>query len=410
MLSFPNLIPKKITEIQNMNNEEILKEIFLVRNHDPKTQKIYRRAINHYCNFHQMTMEELIDEAEAEENKPWKKRKLKKRLLSFRHHLIDKYKKNTVNAYFSPIITVYRYYEIEIWELTKPNQRSYNIPGKPTFDELPTHEEIAQVIHSSKLWFQAAILFMTSSGCARKETMNLTVGQFKKATQPFHNKNTILEALNTLKELDDVIPTFKLKREKTNKYYYTFCSPEAVQKIVEYLLTDRTETLENGNIKLINLADGDRIFNVSEDYFLNRFSRCNDHFQFGKAGDGFNRFRSHMMRKFHSNHLKKSGMSESDIDALQGRTKSSTRAAYFLDDPKILLKKYVEHYPCLLIESKVNNIDWKSVEYKELEAKYKQKEAEVMQMNDRISSIEEKLIHVEEMSWSNVLDKMGKQR
>lgn len=52
-------------------------------------------------------MEELIDEAEAEENKPWKKRKLKKRLLSFRHHLIDKYKKNTVNAYFSPIITVY---------------------------------------------------------------------------------------------------------------------------------------------------------------------------------------------------------------------------------------------------------------------------------------------------------------
>lgn len=103
-------------------------------------------------------------------------------------------------------------------------------------------------------------------------------------------------------------------------------------------------------------------------------------------------------------------MSESDIDALQGRTKSSTRAAYFLDDPKILLKKYVEHYPCLLIESKVNNIDWKSVEYNELEAKYKQKEAEVMQMNDRISSIEDKLIHVEKMSWSNVLDKMGKQR
>ena len=378
-----------------MKNHELLEELFLVKNHRPKTRESYLRSINTYCEFHNMTMEELIDEAEAEEDKPWKKRKLKRRLLTFRHYLIEEYKKNTVATYFTQVIAVYRYFDIEIGELTKPNPRSFDIPGEVTFDELPTHEEIAQVMHVAKLWFQAALVFMTSSGCARKETIEMTIGQFKKATYPFHKKTDIVEALNVLKDLGNVIPTFKLKREKTNKYYYTFCSPEAVQKIVEYLLTDRIETREDGTLKLINLNDEDKLFDIEENYLPVAFYRYNDMFNFGQASDGFNRFRSHMMRKFHSNHLKKAGMSESDIDALQGRTKSTTRAAYFLDDPTILLKKYVEHFQCLLIEMKVNNIDLKSPEYQELEFKYKQKEAEVEEMNTRISLIEKRLFDID---------------
>ena len=290
---------------------------------------------------------------------------------------------------------VYRYYEIEIGDLAKPNARSYNKPGDPTFDELPTHEEISKVMHVAPLWFQAVLVFMTSSGCARKETIEMTVGQFKKATYPFHQKNDIVEALYVLKDLDNVIPTFKLKREKTNKYYYTFCSPEAVSKIVEYLLTDRIETLEDGTLKLINLSDDDKLFDKEENYLPIAFYRYNDLFDFGQASDGFNRFRSHMMRKFHSNHLRKSGMSESDIDALQGRTKSSTHAAYFLDDPTILLKKYVEHFPCLLIEATVNNIDFKSPEYQELERKYHEKEEEVKQMNNRMDNFEKRLSDID---------------
>ena len=353
-----------------MRNEELLEEFFLVKNHDPKTQKAYLRSINKYSKFHGLSMEELIEEAETEEENGvrWKRRKLKKRLLQFRHYLIENYKKNSVATYFTQVIAVYRYFEIEIGDLTKTNPRGYHIPGDVTFDELPTHEEISQVLHVAKLWFQAVILFQISTGCARKETIDMTIGQFKKATYPFHKQTDIIEALLILKELDNVIPTFKLKREKTNKYYYTFCTPEAVDKIVEYLLTDRVEVMKDDN----------------------------DQFNFGQASDGFNRFRSHMMRKFHSNHLKNDGMSESDIDALQGRTKSTTRAAYFLDDPTILLKKYVEHYQCLLIEKTVNNIDIKSPEYQELESKYHEKEAEIKEMDDRLSTIENILLDKDE--------------
>ena len=381
-----------------MRNEELLEEFFLVKNHDPKTREIYTRAINKYSKFHGFTMEELIDEAETEEEKGvrWKRRTLKKRLLQFRNYLIQNYKKNTVSTYFTQVIAVYKYFEIEIGDLTKVNPRGFHIPGEVTFDELLTHKEISQVLHVAPLWFQAVLIFQISTGCARKETIEMTIGQFKKATYPFHRKNDIIEALLILKDLDNVIPTFKLKREKTNKYYYTFCTPEAVDKIVEYLLTDRVETLEDGTLKLINLSDDDKLFDKEENYIPVAYYRYNDQFNFGQASDGFNRFRSHMMRKFHSNHLRKSGMSESDIDALQGRTKSTTRAAYFLDDPTVLLKKYVEHFPCLLIEKNVNNIDIKSPEYQELEVKYREKESEVKEMESRMNVIEKRLDEIDD--------------
>jgi len=381
-----------------MRNEELLEEFFLVKNHDPKTREIYTRAINKYSKFHGLTMEELIDEAETEEEKGvrWKRRTLKKRLLQFRNYLIQNYKKNTVSTYFTQVIAVYKYFEIEIGDLTKVNPRGFHIPGEVTFDELLTHKEISQVLHVAPLWFQAVLIFQISTGCARKETIEMTIGQFKKATYPFHRKNDIIEALLILKDLDNVIPTFKLKREKTNKYYYTFCTPEAVDKIVEYLLTDRVETLEDGTLKLINLSDDDKLFDKEENYIPVAYYRYNDQFNFGQASDGFNRFRSHMMRKFHSNHLRKSGMSESDIDALQGRTKSTTRAAYFLDDPTVLLKKYVEHFPCLLIEKNVNNIDIKSPEYQELEVKYREKESEVKEMESRMNVIEKRLDEIDD--------------
>ena len=41
--------------------------------------------------------------------------------------------------------------------------------------------------------------------------------------------------LDTLEKRKNVVPTFYLKRIKTDKYYYTFCSPEASRYIVKYL-------------------------------------------------------------------------------------------------------------------------------------------------------------------------------
>ena len=41
---------------------------------------------------------------------------------------------------------------------------------------------------------------------------------------------------------------------------------------------------------------------------------------------------------------------------------------YFLDDPETLKQEYIKHLNCLTVNMDVNNIDFKSQEYLELEA------------------------------------------
>ena len=50
-------------------NEEILNEIHLIKNHSPNTRTIYKRAVKHYCTYNELTLAELINEAEQEEEK-----------------------------------------------------------------------------------------------------------------------------------------------------------------------------------------------------------------------------------------------------------------------------------------------------------------------------------------------------
>ena len=69
-----------------MNNEQLLEEIHIVKNHSDCTKLVYKQAVGKYTAFCEKSMEELLEEAEDEEDKGvrWKKRTLKRRLLSFR--------------------------------------------------------------------------------------------------------------------------------------------------------------------------------------------------------------------------------------------------------------------------------------------------------------------------------------
>jgi len=48
-------------------NEEILNEIHSVKNHKKTTQHIYKHSINKYCELNKLSLAELIEEAEKEE-------------------------------------------------------------------------------------------------------------------------------------------------------------------------------------------------------------------------------------------------------------------------------------------------------------------------------------------------------
>ena len=64
------------------------------------------------------------------------------------------------------------------------------------------------------------------------------MGDYIKALSEYlpNNRRDIFDVIDYLNDVDDVVPTFSILRKKTNKYYLTYCSPEAVKAINAYLL------------------------------------------------------------------------------------------------------------------------------------------------------------------------------
>ena len=323
------------------NDKYMLFKVSKTRNFALKTKQSYMSALNIYVEFQNMSFHDLLKEAENEEESGirWKNRKLKIRLIEFRIYLQENYLISTSKVYFQRILTLYRHFEIEIHELPPISTKSSKFSKPIVFDDLPNKEIIKKAVEISNPLMKAIILFISSSGCSRRETLNLTVGDFINATYEYHRTNEIKKALLILNELDFVIPIFKLRRQKTNKFYYTFCSHEASRFIVEYL------------IKLdFNLHHEDILFNLNFYYWNKFFNKINEELNLGKAGE-YNRFRSHMLRKFHASSLYNfnNGLTLSEIDALQGRGKNITHSSYFMENPMKLREKYINSLDALVI-------------------------------------------------------------
>ena len=295
------------------------------RNIKDSTIKSYRSAILKYESFHKMSMKDLIEEAIKEDESPisLKNRHIKKRLLHFRAFLLGSgLSITTVRTYFSRIKTIYRHFEIELPYL---NDISLNGEYLSSYGDLPTKHDIKKACDISGIAFRAVILFISRSGCAKAEALSLTVGDYIKATRDYHSGGSIDEILRLLINRKDVVPTFYLKRIKTNKFYHTFCSPEASHCIVEYLLSRENLTLE------------DKLFDFTDSSLIYHFKKVNDKLNMGFVGR-YRFFRSHALRKYHASNI---GLSADYIDALQGRARTKVHEAYIKTNPKKLKGIYI---------------------------------------------------------------------
>lgn len=358
------------------NDSDLLEDFTITRNLKPITKKSYLTSINLYTKFNKTTFISLIKEAEEEENRQirWKYRKIKQRLLKFRNFLTNNYKKNYVKITLSRIITIYKHYEIEINTLPPLSSKNHKESAPVTYDDLPNKEIIKKALRKSNPLMKAIILFMSSSGSARRETLNLTIQDFINATSEYHNETDIYEIIKILKSRNDIVPTFKLKRQKTNKYYYTFCSPEATKQIIKYLNTRDHLKLE------------DKVFNLHVETFTKNFIRLNNQLNLGKVGT-YSRFRSHNLRKYHASNLKNDGMSITDINALQGKTKNIVDESYFFENPKTLKETYIKHLPAITVLSKRTKRKIKPAELVKLEIENKKLKEEIEVLNNKLLGI-----------------------
>lgn len=347
-------------------DNELLEEIHIMRNHNKSTQRLYRHSVNKYTEFCGMSLEELLEEAEAEEDTgiKWKKRKLKKRLLTFRQHLIDNFSLNSVYAIFGPIMVIYKYYEIEIHKLPPINKKAANTAEPIQFADLPDKEIIRKAIDIATPTIKPIIYFMSSSGCARRETLNLTIKDYIDALSEYTDETNIFDIIEDLGDCESVVPTFSILRQKTGKHYTTYCSPEAVRAINTYLLW-----------RLDTLKDNRPLFKIDPNHFTMCFIEINNKLRLGKVGN-YNRFRSHMLRKFHASTLYNDGMSLDRVNELQGKAKNRTDSAYFMVNPEDLKNEYIQHLPSISINQEVERLTVKSPEFLKMEkenAEYKQR-------------------------------------
>lgn len=369
----------------NMNNDTIIDEFVKARRLKKGTAEQYQIALNFYSKFQEKPLSELLSEADAEEEQGirWKNRKLKQRLLKYRNYLYEKYVKSTADLKFALIKTFYKHYEIEIHDLPTLNKKNIKLSVPLKFKDLPDKELIKKALKIANPLMRAIILFISSSGCARAETLSLSVQDYLDATREYHNTNDISEAVRVMHD-QDIVPTFYLKRIKTNKYYFTFCSPEANREIINYLLL--REDLDNDKLSETQL------FKCNTAYFERHFAKINNTLNLGKIG-AHNKFKSHILRKFHATNLYNNKMSLEEIDALQGRSKEATHSSYFTEDPTKLKEKYIQHLDCLTINMDVNQLDIKSPEFVQLENENMTLRDELDKMDDimaRLSVLEEK--------------------
>lgn len=369
-----------------ISNEYYLQEYITTRGLGKKTYKSMKYMLNHYSAFQGLTLHELINEADQEEEQGirWKRRKLKIRLINYMNYCKDNMKLSSAKAYVKAVKGFYNHHEIEIGKLPSWNLKNANVSEPITAKDLPTKEIIRNAVDLSDPLMKSLILFLCSSGMSKVDCLSLSVNNFIESTYSYHQQDNIPDALNTMFESEmEIIPTFKMRRSKTNKYFITFCSPEATQEIVNYLL------LRNKRNKCYHrplLTGEDKLFKISEGHYDVKFKELNNALNLGKVGT-FNRMRGHMLRKFHATMLEKHGMPRYLVKVLQGKSNGVVDDVYFFEDEDTLRDEYIKALEGVLIFTEVKEVTKYSPEYLSIVDENKKLKAQV----EKVEQIEKEL-------------------
>ena len=339
----PATVSSKKPKISNNvleNSKELLNKFFQERNIKTSTRKGYIASMGKWFNYVDYNdLQENIDTYIKEEDNriPTRDRRIKKEMLEFREHLInDKSIKSakSVRSYFSKVCTVFRHFGLEIPSLPQVKMDKGYVSN---YNDLPTHEMLRNACEQSPVDLKAIILFMSSSGSAKAETLSITVGMFLEGCSDYleeiPTEQNIPETIKALSDKHDIVPLIYLRRIKTDKWYYTCCSPEASYMIIESLKIRK------------DLKWDDKLFDYTSSLILTKFQEINDNNNWGYVG-AYRRFRSHALRKFMASNI---GLPRDQVDSFQGRAKDMIQEAYFKQDPQSLKKIYMNNMNRIMI-------------------------------------------------------------
>lgn len=328
---------KRITQIP-VYNDELIEQFQKERNIKNSTMQGYTSSLQMYlavCGFNDT--HEMIKEALEDEKKgiPTKEARINEHLRKYKAYLQDApniHTNHTRHTYFTKIETFYRHFQVTVPTRPALTMKSEYHVG---YYDLPNKEMIQTAINQSDILMASMIYFMSSSGTAKTETLNITVGDFIDGLRDYTNETKPEKVLKELKERRDLVPVIHCIRQKTNIGYYTCCSPEATYHIIQYLLTCK------------NFGRDNPVWQVNGSYVMKKFQQINDRNGWGKIGP-YRRFRTHTLRKFHASNI---GCSFDVINMLEGRTNGTIHETYVKTRPEKLKEIYMEHMHNVMINT-----------------------------------------------------------
>ena len=328
-------------KIKNMNTKKLINQFCTERNHSQNSKYSYVQSLKIFESFTNQKLYNLLYLAKREQEKDinWNNQTIRQYLIDFRAYLYNKYKKNTAHMHLTRVKAFLQHYDIEIGKLPYFSTKKAE-PSIPINPDLMLDREILQLcINVKNPLLKSIVLFMSSTGMTKIDTLHLTVQDFLDATMEYHNTNHISNALYLLKDNHQAVGTWhNFKREKTGQIYFTFNSPESTIAIAQYLLTRE------------RLAADAPLFDISYKYMSDLFKDTNDLLGLGKNGQ-YNRFASHMLRRYHATQLTEAGMELDKINILEGRKpKNIAYQSYIKLKPSRLKDEYIECLPYLVVE------------------------------------------------------------
>jgi integrase/DNA-binding protein YbaB len=380
-------------------NLDLTEKWFINKNLSDSTQSLYRLGLSKYCKLVGKNLNELVDEAEEEEdNIPrLRNRKIDSYIPMFKKSLEDAHlAPQTIKVYVSAVKSFYKYYKITIPDVTTDVN---DICLEKNEGRLLTKEDIRDMIEVSPIREKTIIYLMAMTGMAQAEMRSLTIKKFLDAASEALDKKikTVEELFEYEKDLETVVLSLMITRQKVNYRYNTFIPPEVTRNIL-YYLKDRSY---GRNEKI-------RIIDVNKELFVNHngeklnkhtvssnFNRIGKKLGFENSEYGaYGFWRSHGLRKYFISTIINETGDHILADYLVGHKISAIKRAYWKADPSKLKKNYIDVMEYLSIDGgKVT--DYTSEEYtkikkemKEMKEKDLKRQAELNEKDLKIQSLE----------------------
>jgi len=334
---------------------------------NPKSIELVVYRFLHYYECTGLTPSMAYDEAEEDEENGVRERRRRicEHIDDFQKHLTKKYSNNTRRSAMGTIRSFYKSHRFWV-----PEPITVKVKDKKfiTVEDLPDRDDIELAISNTGVRNKAIILQIASSGMARKEIRNLTLQDLVKAVEKY-NKITVKDLPDIWEDRPDWVKKigpliWVTNRMKTGGHYVTFSTPESFHAVLDYF--NYSPPNVDPETYIFRTDEGRKLTNGT---FNDIFKKINNDCNFGKGKDGYAYFRSHHIRRWFGNQLKKTDFGYEDSDRLLGHGDlDSTRGVYLLPEIKELYGKYYKNMGMVTVLKRLEVHQYTDEKIKEVEA------------------------------------------